>query len=99
VLQPYTFSKLTDLNNTDISILQYPGNTDASSGLGEFKLCHTLYAGLTAARNMLGRNEEINTIPFFWTSQYGKSIRYCGKYPLSLFSIALFFIISDTGLL
>jgi len=28
---------------------------------------------------MLGRNEEINTIPFFWTSQYGKSIRYCGK--------------------
>ena len=36
-------------------------------------------AGLTAARNMLGRNEEINTIPFFWTSQYGKSIRYCGK--------------------
>lgn len=38
-----------------------------------------LYLGLTAARNMLGRKEEINTIPFFWTSQYGKSIRYCGK--------------------
>ena len=38
-----------------------------------------LYSGLTAARNMLGRKEEINTIPFFWTSQYGKSIRYCGK--------------------
>ena len=30
--------------------------------------------GLTAARNMLGGNEEIDTIPFFWTSQYGKSI-------------------------
>ena len=38
-----------------------------------------LHSGLTAARNMLGRKEEINTIPFFWTSQYGKSIRYCGK--------------------
>ena len=35
--------------------------------------------GLTAARNMLGGNEEIDTIPFFWTSQYGKSIRYCGR--------------------
>lgn len=36
--------------------------------------------GLTAARNMMGKNEEINTVPFFWTMQHGKSIRYCGRY-------------------
>ncbi|XP_078362639.1 apoptosis-inducing factor 3-like isoform X2 [Oculina patagonica] len=44
--------------------------------IGHWQISHK--HGLTAARNMLGRNEEINTIPFFWTSQYGKSIRYCG---------------------
>ena len=36
-------------------------------------------AGLTAARNMLGKKEEINTVPFFWTMQFGKSVRYAGK--------------------
>lgn len=41
--------------------------------------CSHIVAGLTAARNMLGQKEEINTIPFFWTSQFGKSIRYCGR--------------------
>lgn len=44
--------------------------------IGHWQISHK--HGLTAARNMLGRNEEMNTIPFFWTSQYGKSIRYCG---------------------
>lgn len=44
--------------------------------IGHWQISHK--HGLTAARNMLGRKEEINTIPFFWTSQYGKSIRYCG---------------------
>ncbi|XP_027050608.1 apoptosis-inducing factor 3-like [Pocillopora damicornis] len=44
--------------------------------IGHWQISHK--HGLTAARNMLGGNEEIDTIPFFWTSQYGKSIRYCG---------------------
>lgn len=44
--------------------------------IGHWQISHK--HGLTAARNMLGQKEEINTIPFFWTSQYGKSIRYCG---------------------
>ena len=34
--------------------------------------------GRTAARNMLGRKEKFTAAPFFWTQQYGKSLRYAG---------------------
>lgn len=34
--------------------------------------------GRVAARNMLGKEEEFQSIPYFWTVQYGKSLRYCG---------------------
>ena len=34
--------------------------------------------GRTAARNMLGRQEKFAAAPFFWTQQYGKSLRYAG---------------------
>jgi len=36
------------------------------------------FQGKIAALNMLGKNVECKSIPFFWTSQYGKSLRYCG---------------------
>jgi NADPH-dependent 2,4-dienoyl-CoA reductase/sulfur reductase-like enzyme/nitrite reductase/ring-hydroxylating ferredoxin subunit len=34
--------------------------------------------GRVAARNMLGQQEEFTAAPFFWTQQYGKSLRYAG---------------------
>lgn len=34
--------------------------------------------GRVAARNMLGRKEKFAAAPFFWTQQYGKSLRYAG---------------------
>jgi NADPH-dependent 2,4-dienoyl-CoA reductase/sulfur reductase-like enzyme len=34
--------------------------------------------GRIAARNMMGGNVQYNSIPFFWTSQFGVTIRYAG---------------------
>ncbi|MVN76281.1 Rieske 2Fe-2S domain-containing protein [Hymenobacter sp. HMF4947] len=34
--------------------------------------------GRVAARNMLGKQEKFVAAPFFWTQQYGKSLRYAG---------------------
>ncbi|QKG58241.1 FAD-dependent oxidoreductase [Hymenobacter sp. BRD128] len=34
--------------------------------------------GQTAARNMLGQQVKFTAAPFFWTQQYGKSLRYAG---------------------
>jgi NADPH-dependent 2,4-dienoyl-CoA reductase/sulfur reductase-like enzyme len=36
------------------------------------------YQGTIAARNMLRRESMVVSIPFFWTTQCGKNIRYCG---------------------
>ena len=32
---------------------------------------------------MLGKEEAFNSIPYFWTVQFGKSLRYCGKITLT----------------
>ncbi|MGI4867147.1 MAG: FAD-dependent oxidoreductase [Janthinobacterium lividum] len=34
--------------------------------------------GSAAARNMLGQQKKFAAAPFFWTQQYGKSLRYAG---------------------
>ncbi|XP_046442714.1 apoptosis-inducing factor 3-like isoform X2 [Daphnia pulex] len=42
-----------------------------------------LHHGRTAALTIMGRSEPIykTTVPFFWSSMFGKSVRYCGYAP------------------
>lgn len=34
--------------------------------------------GRVAAHNMLDGKQKFTTVPYFWTNQYGKGLRYCG---------------------
>ena len=34
--------------------------------------------GRVAAKNMLGQNIKFEVVPYFWTSVFGKSLRYTG---------------------
>ena len=42
-------------------------------------LNHLYTVGRCAALNVMGKVTPIKTVPFFWTQQYGKSLRYAGK--------------------
>ncbi|RSK31135.1 FAD-dependent oxidoreductase [Hymenobacter metallilatus] len=59
----------------DIALFPLPG------GLGQHRIEHWRVAqqhGACAARNMLGQHVAFREIPFFWTQQFGKSLRYAG---------------------
>ncbi|MBO0360919.1 FAD-dependent oxidoreductase [Hymenobacter sp. BT186] len=52
-----------------------------AAGLGQHRIEHWRVAqqhGACAARNMLGQQQPFSAVPFFWTQQYGKSLRYVG---------------------
>lgn len=44
--------------------------------IGHWQVAHQ--HGHTAALNMIGRQQKIHTVPFFWTVLFGKSLRYTG---------------------
>lgn len=44
----------------------------------KYSLCWFI-PGHCAALNMLHRGKELHTVPYFWTTMLGKSIRYAGR--------------------
>ncbi len=60
----------------DIARFPLPLIDNQKTNIGHWQLAHN--HGRVAAHNMLGKEEEFSSIPYFWTVQYGKSIRYCG---------------------
>ena len=47
-----------------------------SVSIGHWQIAHN--HGRVAARNIAGKEEAFNSIPYFWTVLFGKSLRYCG---------------------
>ena len=56
-------------------IVKFPLNTykDSLVNIGHWGLA--MYHGKVAALNMLSIDVNLNTVPFFWTVQFGKSLR------------------------
>lgn len=53
-------------------------NKNVAIGHWQIALCHGRVAGLNVGSDT---KTEVDTVPFFWTVQYGKSIRYAGYAP------------------
>ena len=60
----------------DIAKFPLPLIQDSVS-IGHWQIAHN--HGHVAGRNMAGKEEAFNSIPYFWTVLFGKSLRYCGK--------------------
>ena len=58
---------------------------DDSVSIGHWQIAHN--HGHIAAMNMMGKVKTFNSIPFFWTVLFGKSLRYCGKFAKFLYTL------------
>ncbi|XP_048247566.1 apoptosis-inducing factor 3-like isoform X1 [Haliotis rufescens] len=80
-----TVDKSLQTNMADIyaagDIVEFPLFTagDQQANIQHWQMAHQ--HGHTAALNMLGKTTEVHSVPFFWTVQYGKSVRYTGYGP------------------
>ena len=70
--------KVTDDVYAAGDIVQFPLPLAGKSvSIGHWQIAHN--HGRVAGRNMAGKEESFNSIPYFWTSLFGKNLRYCGK--------------------
>ncbi|RZC32804.1 apoptosis-inducing factor 3 [Asbolus verrucosus] len=60
----------------DIAYAPVWSSNNRKSTIGHYSLAH--YHGRIAAFNMLGKQKKIETVPYFWTKLFGKSLRYSG---------------------
>ena len=38
------------------------------------------FSGKTAALSITGKPKPVSSVPFFWSTMFGKSLRYAGEY-------------------
>ncbi|KOC70387.1 Apoptosis-inducing factor 3, partial [Habropoda laboriosa] len=60
----------------DIAYAPLFGSDNISAAIGHYSLAH--YHGKIAALNICAKSTALNTVPFFWTTLFGKSYRYAG---------------------
>lgn len=62
-------------------IARFPFRYPTGSDHSHIRVEHwdvAMQQGRVAGQNMAGGNAKYNNVPFFWTMQLGKNIRYCG---------------------
>ncbi|XP_033123203.1 apoptosis-inducing factor 3-like [Anneissia japonica] len=59
-------------------IVEFPLSiaNDAKVNIGHWQMAHA--HGRTAALNILEQETEVNSVPYFWTQLFGKSLRFAG---------------------
>eukprot|EP00105_Crassostrea_gigas_P007010 XP_011421115.1 PREDICTED: apoptosis-inducing factor 3 isoform X2 [Crassostrea gigas] len=78
-------NKMMQTNQPDVyatgDIVEFPlfSVGDKNVNIQHWQMAHA--HGKTAALGILGKDEPIRSVPFFWTVQYKKSIRYTGYGP------------------
>lgn len=60
----------------DIAYAPVTGTENTFAAIGHYPLAH--YHGKIAAMNICGKITPINSVPFFWTTLFGKSYRFAG---------------------
>ncbi|XP_043250237.1 apoptosis-inducing factor 3 isoform X3 [Colletes gigas] len=60
----------------DIAYAPLFDSDNTSAAIGHYPLAH--YHGKIAALNICEKSTELNTVPFFWTTLFGRSYRYAG---------------------
>lgn len=69
---------------------------NTSAAIGHFSLAH--YHGKIAAMNICKKETPLKTVPFFWTTLFGKSYRYAGTCHIVSLIIYKFIFIANLDL-
>lgn len=64
----------------DIAYAPVLGSDHISATIGHYGLAH--YHGKIAALNICNKETALYSVPFFWTTLFGKSYRYAGKHSI-----------------
>uniref|UniRef100_A0A8D0ANP6 AIF family member 3 n=1 Tax=Sander lucioperca TaxID=283035 RepID=A0A8D0ANP6_SANLU len=60
----------------DVVVFPFPPRNNKKVNIPHWQMAHV--HGRVAALSMMGRAAEIQTVPYFWSAMFGKTIRYAG---------------------